>query len=149
MIISSPSFSHNQIIPAKFTCDGHNVNPRLEFSNLPKQARSLALIVDDPDAPGATWVHWTIWNIDPATPGIEENSTPPGSVEGITSFGPAGWGGPCPPKGRHRYFFKLYALDIKLNLTSSAKPQELMDSIAHHIIAQAQLIGRYERTINP
>src|SRR3989344_873103 len=116
MNLSSPAFEHHQPIPAKYTCDGENINPLLQFSDIPDSTKSLVLIMDDPDAPAGLWVHWTIWNIDPGTAEIAENSVPPGSIEGVTSFGKPGYGGPCPPSGTHRYFFKFFALDTKLDI---------------------------------
>lgn len=105
MIIKSPDFKNNQRIPSRFTCDGKDINPTLVFEDIPKNSKSLVLIVDDPDAPMGTWVHWTLWNIPKDTKIIEENSKPKGAIEGITSFGKPGYGGPCPPNGVHRYFF--------------------------------------------
>lgn len=145
MKISSPTFEHNQNIPSKYTCDGENINPPLKFLDIPENAQSLVLISDDPDAPMGTWVHWTIWNIDPKTTEILENSVPQGVVEGTTSFGNTGYGGPCPPSGTHRYFFKLYALDIMLDLPISTTVQALEKAVQGHILAQAELIGLYKR----
>src|SRR3989304_9638033 len=118
MKIQSPSFENNQSIPSKFTCDGENINPPLEFLDIPENTKSLVLIMDDPDAPMGLWVHWTVWNIDPATSGIPENQKFEGAMEGMTSSGKTGYGGPCPPDKEHRYFFKLYALDTTLSLDS-------------------------------
>jgi len=146
MIIESPSFKNNEMIPAKFTCDAENINPALIFSSIPSAAISLVLIVDDPDAPGGTWVHWTIWNIDPGTAEIAENSITGGSMEGNTNFGIPGYGGPCPPSGTHRYFFKLYALDITLELDASATAAVIEDAMQGHVLDSAELIGLYERS---
>lgn len=143
MVISSPAFENNRDIPAKYTCDGDNVNPPLEISDVPEETKSLLLIVDDPDAPMGTWIHWTVWNINPQTKAIEENSVPQGATEGMTDFGQPGYGGPCPPSGTHRYFFKLYALDTALQLDSSAKVNDLETAMEGHILAQAELIGLY------
>jgi hypothetical protein len=145
MIITSPSFQHNDSIPPKYTCDGENVNPLLEIKNVPSGAKSLALIVDDPDAPMGTWVHWTIWNINPDTTQIPEGSVPTGVTEGQTSFGKPGYGGPCPPSGTHRYFFKLYALDMILALSPQADKAELLEAMEGHILDKAELIGLYSR----
>ncbi len=145
MIIESPSFKNNEMIPAKYTCDAENINPALVFSRIPLAAVSLVLIVDDPDAPGGTWVHWTIWNMGPGTIEISENSLPDGSVEGNTDFGTPGYGGPCPPSGTHRYFFKLYALDTILKLDASAKAAGIEDAMQGHILGSAELIGLYKR----
>lgn len=145
MEISSPAFAHNGFIPAQYTCDGDNRSPPLHISGVPGGAKSLALIHDDPDAPMGTWVHWLLWNIDPRTAEILENSIPPGAIEGITSWGKADYGGPCPPSGTHRYFFKLYALDAMLDLRSSADMAKLEEALKNHILVQAELIGVYNR----
>jgi Raf kinase inhibitor-like YbhB/YbcL family protein len=145
MSIESPAFNNNENIPAKYTCDAENINPELVFSGVPSDAVSLVLIVDDPDAPVGTWVHWTVWNIDPGTASIPENSVPAGSVEGNTDFGVPGYGGPCPPSGTHRYFFKLYALDVTLDLATTAKASDVEDAMQGHILGSAELIGLYSR----
>ena len=145
MTLSSPAFAHNQTIPSKFTCDGADVSPPLEISDVPAAAKSLVLIVDDPDAPRGDWVHWTLWNIDPKTTQIEENSVPSGATQGVTDFGQPGWGGPCPPNGNHRYFFKLYALDTTLDLKPSARKSLLEEALTGHILDQSELIGPYQR----
>jgi len=145
MKIESSAFKHNERIPAKFTCDGVNVNPPLKISDVPEKTRSLVLMMDDPDAPMGTWVHWTVWNIDPKTTLIAENSVPPKSVQGITSFKSVGYGGPCPPSGTHRYFFKLYALDTVLNHPSSADKQRLEEAMKSHILSKTEIIGLYSR----
>ncbi|PIY95972.1 MAG: YbhB/YbcL family Raf kinase inhibitor-like protein [Candidatus Kerfeldbacteria bacterium CG_4_10_14_0_8_um_filter_42_10] len=143
MKITSSAFQNNQSIPAKYSCDGEDVNPPLAFSELPDNIQSLALIVDDPDAPAGTWVHWIVWNINPATAEISENSVPKGAIEGITSAGQAGYSGPCPPSGEHRYFFKLYALAAMLQLDASADKAALKQAMQGHILAQANLTGLY------
>lgn len=145
MFIKSPSFKNNEMIPAKYTCDAENINPALFFSGIPSAAVSLVLIVDDPDAPGGTWVHWTIWNMSPGTTEIAENSVPGSSAEGNTDFGTSGYGGPCPPSGTHRYFFKLYALDAALELDASALAADIEDAMQGHILGNAQLVGLYKR----
>lgn len=145
MQIISPAFSDGQPIPSKYTCDGTNVSPPLKFSDMAEGARSLVLIVDDPDAPAGTWVHWTLWNISPQTTEIAENSVPDGAIEGITDFGRPGYGGPCPPSGTHRYFFKLYALDITLNLKLSVRAADIEKTMEGHILAKAELVGLYQR----
>ncbi len=149
MQISSPTFQNNQNIPSKYTCDGQNINPPLQFSDIPGNAQSLVLISDDPDAPMGTWVHWIIWNIDPKTTEIAENSVPTGAIEGTTSFGETGYGGPCPPSGTHRYFFKLYAIDIKLDLPITTNSQALEKALQGHILASSELIGLYKRPTSP
>ena len=146
MLLTSPSFRSGELIPDKFTCSGGDINPTLEISNVPSEAKSLALIVDDPDAPGGTFTHWTVWNIAPGTVLIKEESRPPKSVEGTTSFGRVGYGGPCPPPGKaHRYHFALYALDSTLALPEGASKAQFKDEIKKHLIVSAELFGLYER----
>lgn len=146
MILTSPSFQNNELIPAKFTCGDGDINPELHVQNVPEGAKSLALIMDDPDAPSGTFTHWLIWNINPETSVIKEESVPPGSLEGTTSFGRIGYGGPCPPPGKpHRYFFKLYALDAMLNLQAGASKSDLEAEIGRHLVGQTELVGIYER----
>lgn len=145
MKLTSTAFADNQNIPAKYTCDGANVNPPLTISDVPENAKSLVLIVDDPDVPLGTWVHWVVWNIDPNTKVIEENSVPAGAIPGTTSFGKPGYGGPCPPSGIHHYYFTLYALDTTLTLSSSTKKEDLEKIIEGHIIGQTELVGLYSR----
>ena len=145
MQIISPAFLNNQNIPSKYTCDGEGINPPLEFKEIPPNAQSLVLIVDDPDAPNGTWVHWTLWNIDSITTSIAENSVPPKAIAGQTSSGQNIYGGPCPPSGTHRYFFKLYALDSKLSVTSFSFKEDLEKAMQGHIISQAELVGLYSR----
>lgn len=145
MQIISNAFLHNQSIPFKYTCDGENFSPSLEFIDVPPSASSLALIVDDPDAPRATFVHWLLWNIPPSVSSIVENSVPPSAVQGTTDFGNQKYGGPCPPSGTHRYFFKLYALDVKLDLPLSSRKQDLQAAMQNHIIENTELIGLYQR----
>ena len=145
MTISSPAFEHNDSIPAKYTCDGEDVNPPLRVKNVPAGARSLALVVDDPDAPRGMWVHWVVWNIDPRTEEIPEDTVPKGSVQGINDFEKRDYGGPCPPSGTHRYFFKLYALDTLLNFSSDAGKAGLEKAMQGHAITQAEIVGLYKR----
>jgi Raf kinase inhibitor-like YbhB/YbcL family protein len=143
--LSSPAFKHNDSIPSKYTCDGADVNPPLVIENAPLSAKSLVLIVDDPDAPAGNWVHWVMWNIDPTTNEIGENTAPSGAMQGINDFRKHGYGGPCPPSGTHRYFFKLYALDMMLSLSPSARKAELERAMKGHIVSQGELIGLYRR----
>jgi Raf kinase inhibitor-like YbhB/YbcL family protein len=146
MKIASPAFENNTNIPSKYTCDGENISPALLMSDVPEEAKSLALIVDDPDAPAAGgFVHWVVLNIDPAQTKIEENSFPQNSIVGTNSAGQKAFASPCPPSGTHRYFFKLYALDAKLDLASSAKREDVEKAMAGHILDQAELIGLYKR----
>lgn len=145
MKISTAAFEHNGNIPSKYTCDGKNVNPPLRFEGVPKEAKSLALIMDDPDAPMGTFVHWVLWDIDPKAEGINENSVPHGASSGINDFRRHEWGGPCPPSGTHRYFFKLYALDSMIRLPEGAKKADLEKAMKGHIVAQSEIIGLYKR----
>lgn len=146
MKIESGAFANNSPIPAKYTCDGANINPPLKIADVGSNALSLVLIVDDPDAPGGTWVHWVVWNIAAAkTAEIAEGSVPTGAVEGVTSFGKPGYGGPCPPSSTHRYFFKLYALDTKLSLDADSDKAQVEAAMAGHILARSELIGLYSR----
>lgn len=144
MEITSPQFGDNQNIPKDYTCDGQDINPPLEFNNLPQNTQSLALIMDDPDAT-TTWVHWLLWNIDPSVNSISENSVPSGAVQGKTSSGQNAYGGPCPPSGIHHYHFTLYALDAKLDLPTYSQKADLEKAMADYIIAQAELVGLYSR----
>ena len=143
--LSSPAFGHSENIPAKYTCDGPNVNPPLTIENIPLETKSLALIVDDPDAPAGTWVHWVVWNISPATREIKEHFLPSGAQEGMTDSRKRGYGGPCPPKGRHRYFFKLYALDRLLTDLHRPSKAKLESAMSGHVLAEATLMGTYQR----
>lgn len=143
MKIISPSFKENEKIPRDFTCDGDNKNPKLEISGIPAQTKSLALIVDDPDAPKGTWIHWTLWNISPDIAAIEENSVPEGAIEGTTSMGRPGYEGPCPPSGSHHYMFKLYALDKVLDISSISEKADIEKAMTGHILDNAMLTGRY------
>ncbi|OGE81666.1 MAG: phosphatidylethanolamine-binding protein [Candidatus Doudnabacteria bacterium RIFCSPHIGHO2_01_FULL_43_23] len=145
MKIQSSVFENNQNIPKKFTCDGADISPPLKIFGVPKNAQSLALIVDDPDAPGGTFVHWTMWNIPVEILEIQEGVTPAESIEGITSFGTTGYGGPCPPSGIHRYFFKIYALEDKLNLSDDADKSQLFEAMKGRILDEAELVGLYKR----
>ncbi|WP_455367724.1 YbhB/YbcL family Raf kinase inhibitor-like protein [[Eubacterium] cellulosolvens] len=140
--VTSPAFKENGDIPSKYTCDGEDVNPPLRIEGIPQNAKSIIVIVDDPDAPMGVWVHWVVWNI-PLTDVIEENSTP--GVEGINDFQKHTYGGPCPPSGVHRYFFKVYALDTMLDLAASSRKKDVEKAIEGHILAKGELVGRYRR----
>jgi hypothetical protein len=144
MKIESSEFKHGEAIPPVFTCQGDDKSPPLKISDVPAEAKSLVLIVDDPDAPGGTWVHWLVWNIPPDTGVFDQNHVPNGAEQGKNSWGRAGYGGPCPPSGTHRYFFKLYALDDMLPL-SSADVQQLEKAMKPHIIEQCELMGTYRK----
>lgn len=144
MKLFSPAFENGEAIPSEYTCDGADVSPSLTFSTIPENIKSFALIMDDPDAPMGTWVHWLIWNIPPNITGFSkgENITYP---QGKNDFGKLDYGGPCPPSGTHRYFFKLYALDTMLELKEGANKNQLESAMSGHIIEKAQLMGTYER----
>jgi len=144
MKLTSPAFKHNGAIPSEYTCDGSDTSPELNIADVPKNAKSLVLVNDDPDAPVGTWDHWIVFNIPPTTKKIEEGSEPEG-LGGKNSWGRTGYGGPCPPSGVHRYFFKLYALDTMLNLKEGATKKDIEKAMQGHIIAKAELIGRYQR----
>jgi Raf kinase inhibitor-like YbhB/YbcL family protein len=143
MQIKSTSFTNNQQMPDRFTCRGENINPNLGLENIPATAKSLVLLMHDPDAVEGDFTHWLVWNIEPTTKQILEDSAPTGSVEGINDFGRVGYGGPCPPRGSgsHRYTFELYALDQPLDLPSTTNGDDLRKAIKTHILATASLIG--------
>ncbi|HVE81073.1 MAG TPA: YbhB/YbcL family Raf kinase inhibitor-like protein [Candidatus Dormibacteraeota bacterium] len=143
MKLISPVFENNSAIPPKYTCQGENINPPLNYVDVPEDAQSLALVVDDPDAPSGNFVHWLVWDIDPATPGIGENSVPEHAVQGRNDFGRQNYGGPCPHSGTHRYCFRLYALKTKLNLPPSASKSELEEAMKDKIIKHAEIGGQY------
>lgn len=143
MNIESPSFTNNQPIPKKYTCHGEDVSPPLTFSDVPDKAISLALIVDDPDAPSGTFDHWLVWNIPATTQHLSEGAKVP--REGTNSFRETRYRGPCPPKGRpHHYFFKLYALDKILDIKAGSSKSDLEKAMKGHTLGQAQLIGLYQ-----
>jgi Raf kinase inhibitor-like YbhB/YbcL family protein len=144
MKITSSAFQQGANIPSKFSCDGANTSPPLQFSDPPTEAKSLVLIVDDPDAPSGLFTHWAVWNISPQTITIAEGSTPKG-VQGTNDFGKSGYGGPCPPSGSHRYYFKIFALDRELDLPFGAKRGQLDAAMKGHVVAQGEVMGRYSR----
>ncbi|MFH1162400.1 MAG: YbhB/YbcL family Raf kinase inhibitor-like protein [Candidatus Jorgensenbacteria bacterium] len=145
--IKSSVFKEGGAIPAKFTCDGDDVNPFLEIKNTPEGTVSFALVVDDPDAPRGTWIHWLVWNIDPKTQYISEDNLPSDAVQGKTSAGYVKYSGPCPPRGDkpHRYVFSLYALDTMLTVPAGADNAALLAAMEGHIINQTALTGLYQR----
>lgn len=150
MKLTSTAFQEGGMIPAKYTCDGANVSPPLEWSGAPQATKSFALICDDPDAPGKTWVHWVVFDLPASRKSLPENvppqeTLPGGGKQGMNDFKKIGYGGPCPPSGTHRYFFKLYALDAELNLDSKTTKDRLVQAMKDHILAQGELIGRYKR----
>lgn len=143
LYITSTAFENEKIIPGKYTCDGKNINPPLDIANIPEEAKSLVLVVDDPDAPIGTWVHWIVWNIPVTKTQLGENDI--AGIEGLNDFQQNHYGGPCPPSGTHRYFFKVYALDALLDLPVNTKKRELEKAMNTHIIAFGKLIGLYSR----
>lgn len=140
--VFSTVFSHKGHIPPEYTCEGRNINPPIEVDNIPDGTKTLALIMEDPDAPRQTFDHWLIWNIPP-TEAITEESVP--GISGTNSFGNTGYGGPCPPSGAHRYFFRVYALNKKLDLKAGATKEELHESMQDHILAEGELMGYYQK----
>jgi Raf kinase inhibitor-like YbhB/YbcL family protein len=150
MKLTSNAFVEGGFIPAKYTCDGKNVSPQLAWVSPPTNAKSFALICDDPDAPAGVWVHWVIFNIPATVKELPEEipptkTLPDGTKQGMTDFRRIGYGGPCPPSGVHRYFFKLYALDKELTLEAGITKAQLLKAIEGHILASAQMIGKYSR----
>ena len=145
MEIKSSAFGSGEMIPAKYTCDGADFSPPLEWSGSPAGTKSFALACDDPDAPMGTWVHWVLWNIPPNVKEIKENAVPAGAVEGVNGFRKHQYGGPCPPSGTHRYFFKVYALDTMLTISPNAQKADLEKAMSGHILAQAELVGLFMR----
>jgi len=150
MEVKSQAFKPGGMIPAKYTCDGADTSPPLTWSDPPAGTKSFALIMDDPDAPVGIWVHWVIWNIPATARALEESvpktaSLPNGARQGTNDFKRIGYGGPCPPSGTHRYFFKLYALGTTLSLPPETTKSVLEDTMRRHILAQSELIGKYAR----
>ena len=143
LVVKSPSFQPNTLIPKKYSCDGEDMNPPLTIEGVPKESKSLALIVDDPDAPGGTFDHWVVWGIPPSTTKIAEHSVP--GIEGLNGSRQKGFMGPCPPSGTHRYFFKVYALDTALKLGAKTTKRDLEKAIQNHILGKGELIGLYHR----
>ena len=143
LTLTSPDFETNQSIPSEFTCSGKDINPNLVFGHVPAKTKSLALIVDDIDAPKGSWIHWLVFDMDPNTRGIRANSVP--GTQGENSWGKAEWRGPCPPSGVHRYVFRLLALDTKLDLPPGADLAAVHRKANGHVLAQATLIGLYAK----
>ena len=150
--VTSPAFTEGSMIPKKYTCDGKNVSPPFALSNIPAGAKSIALIADDPDARRRTWVHWVLFNLPPDTRELAEKAPASrtlanGAVHGNSSWGnrKIGYGGPCPPSGTHRYYFKFYALDTMLDLRKGATKKQLLNAMKGHIVGQGQLMGKYRR----
>jgi Raf kinase inhibitor-like YbhB/YbcL family protein len=150
LTLTSPAFEAGGAIPRKYTCDGDDVSPPLEWSAPPQGTQSLALIMDDPDAPAGTWDHWVLYNLPAGARNLPEGVAPDavradGSRHGRNNWGRFGYGGPCPPSGTHRYFFRLYALDTTLDLAAGANKAQLLAAMAGHIVAQGELMGTYRR----
>ena len=150
MELTSTAFQHNSPIPVEYTCDGRNISPPLKWGSLPEGVRSLALICEDPDAPSGTWIHWVIYNIPAEVGGLEAGvstteTLASGASQGVNDFRRVGYGGPCPPSGRHRYFFRLYALDAELKLKPGARKQEVVRAMEGHVLATGELMGTYSR----
>ncbi|MBF0123022.1 MAG: YbhB/YbcL family Raf kinase inhibitor-like protein [Candidatus Omnitrophica bacterium] len=143
MRLTSPDFEHNHNIPVRFTCQGEDISPNLYISEVPEGTKSLVLIVNDPDATNGNWDHWIVFNIAPDVRVIPENSIP--GVEGMNDYGRPDWGGPCPPRGTHRYFFKLYALDRMLSLPQGVKKAQVLKTMEPCILQEAELIGLYTK----
>jgi hypothetical protein len=143
--ITSTAFQNNGNIPRQYTCDGKDISPPLLIAGAPQGTKSLALICDDPDAPVGTWVHWVLWNIDPSVKEIKENTVPAGAAQGMNDFRKRQYGGPCPPSGTHRYFFKVYALDTTFGISPNASKADLEKAMKGHILGEGQLIGLYKR----
>ncbi len=149
MKLTSLAVREGGMIPAKYTCDGDDFSPPLAWSDVPAGAKTLALICDDPDAPAGTWVHWVAFNLPPPPGGLPEGikaeqQLPGGGTQGTNSWRRIGYGGPCPPSGTHRYYFKLYALDVTLTLGDSATAKDIQAAIKGHVLAEGQLMGRYK-----
>jgi hypothetical protein len=150
LTIESSAFAHKQPIPALYTCDGQGISPPLSWKGIPQSAKSLVLMSDDPDAPVGTWVHWVVYDIPPTVTGLEQSqpktdTLPCGARQGITDFKCVGYGGPCPPSGTHRYFFKLYALDVMLGLPAGKSKKDVEKAMAGHVVAQGEIVGVYCR----
>ncbi|HSB12113.1 MAG TPA: YbhB/YbcL family Raf kinase inhibitor-like protein [Blastocatellia bacterium] len=150
LAVTSSAFKDAEAIPTRYTCDGENTSPALNWSGMPDGTKSLALICDDPDAPAGTWVHWVLYGLPPTVAGLPEGmpatQNTQGALQGTNDFGSIGYGGPCPPSGKpHRYFFKLYALDAQLNLKPGARKGDLVKAMQGHILAEGQLVGTYRR----
>ena len=148
--VTSTAFDESGMIPEKYTCDGMDISPQLAWTNVPDGTKNFALICDDPDAPMGTWVHWVIYDIPANTKELKENiplqeKLDNGAKQGTNDFRKIGYGGPCPPRGTHRYYFKLYALDTTVNLEPGNTKAELLKAIEGHILAQGQLMGKYKR----
>jgi Raf kinase inhibitor-like YbhB/YbcL family protein len=148
MKLTSTAFKDGDGIPTPYTCKGVDISPPLAWENAPAGTKTFALIVDDPDAPSKVWVHWVVWNIPSSSSSLREHiptqdQLDDGTRQGTDDFGSVGWGGPCPPSGTHRYYFKLYALDAALSLSGVVDKEKLLDAMKGHVLAEAQLMGTY------
>lgn len=148
--VGSIAFTEGGMIPRQYTCDGEDMSPPLSWSGIPEGTKSIAIIADDPDAPGGMWVHWVVYNLPPDLKGLPENvpaqkTLANGGIQGMTDFRRIGYGGPCPPSGTHRYFFKVYALDAVLDLDPGAIKKRLLNAMEGHILAEGELMGKYRR----
>jgi Raf kinase inhibitor-like YbhB/YbcL family protein len=145
--LTSSAFAAGAAIPKRYTCDGEDTSPPLAWTDVPSSAKELALMVEDPDAPGGTYVHWTVFAIPPSSDGLDEGKLPRSAREGENSFGDVRYGGPCPPEGdkAHRYSFSLYALKTEVDLEKGAKPEDVRDAVAKHSLARGQLVGTFKR----
>jgi len=148
--VTSPVFDEGGMIPSKYTCDGEDISPPIEWDGIPDGTQSIALISDDPDAPMGTWVHWVLYNLPADARRLDEDIPASevlanGAKQGTTDFGRVGYGGPCPPSGTHRYFFKVYALNAQIELIKAATKEQLLNAMEGHILAEGQLMGKYKR----
>lgn len=145
MEIKSPAFKEGERIPEKYTCEGLNVSPPLQFTGVPSNAKSLVLTVEDPDAPAKPWVHWLVFNIPPQCGGFEEAAVPEGAQEGLCNGNTFGYEGPCPPENEHAYLFKLYALDTVLDIPAASNRRQVLAAMEKHVVAESVLTGRYRK----
>ena len=143
--LRSPAFAYGSLIPREYTCDGRNVNPPLSIENIPRYTESLALIMEDPDSPGGAWIHWRVWNINPKTTAIKENSVPKGALQGVNTFGDQKYSGPCPRSGEHSYVFRLYALQHAIEIPTEASDLMLRNALIGNVLGEADLVGYYHR----
>jgi Raf kinase inhibitor-like YbhB/YbcL family protein len=143
LVVQSVAFAHNGHIPSKYTCDGENINPPIEISDIPEGTKSLAIIMEDPDAPSGLFTHWLLWNVSPSEQ-IAENTNE--GISGMNDFGKTGYGGPCPPSGSHHYYIRVFALDRELTITAGESKAALLEYMNEHILATGELMARYKRT---
>ncbi len=144
LAVQSEVFANNGHIPPKYTCEGENVNPPLEISDIPEETKSIAIIMEDPDAPAGDFTHWLLWNVSP-TEEIAENTNQ--GISGMNDFGKTGYGGPCPPSGAHHYYFRVFALDKELNITAGESKAAMLEAMNGHILATGELMGRFKKKL--